>query len=141
MKIHHVFLFGAALASIQTGCASQPLALAQVGPDATCRPLPISKGRLQVFSATEKSIPFASDDPTFFNLHTGYEIYDAAGNPVKFVMNHASNMDEWPDTATLPPGKYRILAASTWCGQVSVPVVIEKGKTTVVHLDDNRFPS
>jgi hypothetical protein len=96
---------------------------------------------LEVFSATEKSIPFASDDPTSFNLHSGYEIYDAAGHAVRFVMNHDSNMDESPDMVSLPPGKYRVLATSTWCGQVSVPVVIEQGKITVVHLDNNWFPS
>jgi hypothetical protein len=141
MKALYIFLFGAVVASLQSSCASKPLALAPVGPDAGSQPLRMAQGRLQVFSATEKSIPFGSDDPTFFNLHTGYEIYDADGKSVKFVMNHASDQDEWPDTVGLAPGNYRILAASTWRGQVSVPVLIEQGKTTVVHLDNNWFPA
>ena len=99
--------------------------------------MPGTKGYLQVFSATEKSPPIASDDYTYFNLHSGYDINDASGKNVKFVANHASNMDEWPDEVALPTGTYNIVAASTCCGLVTVPVVIQKGKTTVVHLDRN----
>jgi len=46
-------------------------------------------------------------------------------------------MDEWPDTVTLPAGTYNIVAESTGCGLVTVPVVIANGKTTTVHLDGN----
>jgi hypothetical protein len=60
---------------------------------------------------------------------------------VQFVPNHASDMDEWPDDVSLPASNYNVVAESTWCGQVTVPVVIQKGKTTVVHLDDNWWPS
>ncbi len=59
---------------------------------------------------------------------------------VKFVPNHAYNMDEWPDNVRLPAGNYNIVAESTCCGLVTVPAVIERGKTTTVHLDRNWWP-
>jgi hypothetical protein len=116
------------------------MALAPVGPNAGGHAAAGTKGYLQVFSATEKSPPIASDDPTFFNFHTGYDINDAAGKSVKFVANHMSNMDEWPDTVSLAAGTYNIVAESACCGLVTVPVVIANGKTTTVHLDRNWWP-
>lgn len=140
MKIIPFVLIGAGFVPFATGCISHPMALAPVGPEVGKHAMAGTKGYLQVFSATEKSIPFASDDPTFFDLHTGYEINDAAGKSVKFVANHMSNMDEWPDTVRLPAGTYNIVAESTCCGLVTVPVVIANGKTTTVHLDRNWSP-
>jgi len=116
------------------------MALAPVGPDMGKRAMAGTKGYLQVFSATEKLIPFAPDAPTLFDLHTGYDIKVADGKTVKFVANHLSNMDEWPDTVRLPAGTYNIVAESTCCGLVTVPVVIANGKTTTVHLDRNWWP-
>ena len=112
-----------------------------VGPNPTSRAVSGRKGYLQVFTATQKSLSFASDDNHLFNLHTSYDIYDQSGRNVAFVPNHMSNMDEWPDQVALPPGNYRIVAQSTWCGLVTVTVMIQKGKTTLVHLDNNWFPS
>jgi len=140
MKIKRFVLIGAGLIPFVTGCISKPIALAPVGPDAGKEAGSETKGYLQVFSATEKSPPIASDDPTFFDLHTGYDINDAAGKSVKYVANHMSNMDEWPDTVRLPAGTYNIVAESTCCGLVTVPVVIANGKTTTVHLDRNWWP-
>jgi len=83
----------------------------------------------------------ASDDPTYFNLHTGYDIInDESRKGVKFVPNHTSNMDEWPDEVKLPVGNYNVVAESTCCGLVTVPVNIQTGKTTIVHLDRNWWP-
>ena len=140
MKIKNVALIGAGIIPLLTGCVSSPTALAPVGPDAISLAAPGSNGYLQVFSATQKSMPFASDDPTYFELHTGYDINDAAGKSVKFVPNHASNMDEWPDEVRLTAGNYNIVAESTCCGIVTLPVSIQQGKTTVVHLDGNWWP-
>jgi hypothetical protein len=140
MKIKLILIIGAAIIPGLTGCAANPVALAPVGPDPASRAAAGPNGCLQVFSATEKSIPFASDDPTYFDLHTGYDVNDAAGKSVKYVANHMSNLDEWPDTVTLPAGTYNIVAESTCCGLVTVPVVIANGKTTTVHLDRNWWP-
>ena len=135
-----MFLIGVGFVPFVTGCISNPMALAPVGPDMGKLAVAGTNGYLQVFSATEKSIPFSSDDPTFFDLHTGYDVNDAAGKSVKYVANHMSNMDEWPDTVRLAAGTYNIVAESTCCGLVTVPVVIASGKTTIVHLDRNWWP-
>ena len=147
MKTIWIAFPGIALISFLNGCASTPTALAPVGPNpaGTVTSVPEgSPGHLQVFSATEKSPPFASDDifdQTFpINLHTGYAITDAAGHRFKFVPNHASDLDEWPDDVRLPAGVYKIKAVSSWCGQVTMPVVIQNGKTTIIHLDNNWWP-
>ena len=141
MKITSVIVIGLATTLFLAGCVSKPIALSVVGPEPASRATADSKGCLQVFSATEKSPPVASDDSTFFNLHTGYDINDESGKCVKFVPNHASNMDESPDVVSLPAGHYNIVAESTCCGQVIVPVVIQNGKSTIVHLDRNWWVS
>ena len=119
-----------------SGCASagSALALAPVGPEAQGRPWPGPDGYLEVFSATRT---VDVDFRAYFNPHTDYEIRDTSGKRVRFVPNHASNMDESPDQVTLPPGNYNVVAQSAWCGLVTVPVTIQQGKTTVVHLDGN----
>jgi hypothetical protein len=135
MKIKYIMFAGITVFPFLTGCISNLATLPPVGPGATSRAVPGENGYLEVFSATEKSLPFASDDNTCFNLHSGYDIYDEFGKEVEFVPNHASNMDEWPDKATLAAGKYNIVVESDCCGLLRVPVIIQKGKTTIVHLD------
>jgi hypothetical protein len=141
MKMKTFLLASLALLPFVNSCMSTPLALAPVGPDASAQPRSSANGSLQVFSATQKSAPLASDDTQLFDLHTGYEVCSSAGQHLQYVANHQSNMDTSPDVVTLAPGRYNVLAQSTWCGMVTVPVVIQAGKTTVVHLDDNWFPS
>ncbi|MDR3459908.1 MAG: hypothetical protein P4N60_20965 [Verrucomicrobiae bacterium] len=140
MRFPNTVFVGAASLPLLMGCNSTPVVLPPVGPEPAGHAAKSLKGYLQVFSATEKSPPVASDDTTFFNLHSGYDIHDESGRTVRFVPNHASNMDEWPDQVALPAGTYSIVAESACCGQVSVPVVIQAGQTTVVHLDRNWFP-
>ena len=145
MKTNEFVFVCAAIVPFLAGCASAQTSLSPIGPNPSSRVASVSEaGHLQVFSATEKSSPVTSDD--FFNytyplnLHTGYDITDADGKTVKFVRNHASDLDEWPDNVALPAGDYHIVAKSVWCGQVTVPVVVQNGKTTVVHLDNNWWP-
>jgi hypothetical protein len=142
MKIKLIILMSAAFIPFLTGCASHPTALASVGPDPHGPgPGPVANGHLEVFTATQKSPRVDNDETRRFDLHTGYEIYDASGKSIKYVANHTSNLDEWPDKVALASGAYQIVAESTWCGLVALPVVIQNGKTTTVHLDDNWFPS
>jgi len=129
-----------AVVALTASCMSKPVALSVIGPEPGGVKHGDAAGRLQVFSATEKSLPFASDDPVTFNFHSGYDIYDAKGKNVRFVPNHLSEMDEWPDQVDIPAGRYTVVAQSTCCGLVRVPVIISSGRTTVVHLDGNWFP-
>jgi hypothetical protein len=135
MKLHNTAFLSAGLLPLLAGCVTTPLALAPVGPQTTRPAAPVSPGELQVFSATVKSIPTASDDLTCFDLHTGYAIHDAAGQTLTFVPNHDGNLDEWPDQVPLPAGHYTVLAQSARFGLVSVPVAIQAGATTIVRLE------
>jgi hypothetical protein len=52
------------------------------------------------------------------------------------VANHDSDIDEAPDSVTLPQGPYTIVATSTG-GTVRFSVEIRSGEITTVHLDGN----
>jgi hypothetical protein len=118
------------------GCISAPTPLALVGPDAHGRMGAGPEGYLEVFTATQT---IDVDFHSYFSPHLGYDVNDLSGQCVKFVPNHTSDLDEAPDRVALPPGTYQVVAESTWCGLVSVPVVVQPGKTTVVHLDGNEW--
>jgi hypothetical protein len=51
------------------------------------------------------------------------------------VNNHFSNQSEDPEKASLAPGRYTVIADSEKDGEVSVPVIIETARTTVLHLE------
>ena len=141
MKLKSIILIVSVIIPFVTSCVNKPLALAPIGPNSTVRSSGGIEGYLQVFSATQKSAPVVSDDSWLLDLHTGYDIYGQSGKERRFVPNHMSNLDTSPDTVALLAGTYNIVAESTWCGLVTVPVVIQKGKITAVHLDNNWFPS
>jgi hypothetical protein len=132
MKTKHIALVAAGLISCLSGCVSNPTALALVNPDAACRSQPGSDGYLKVYTATQT---VEVDFGAYFHPHMGYNVSGADGRPVEFVPNHTSNLDESPDEVALPPGRYNIVAESAWRGLVTVPVTIERGKTTIVRLD------
>jgi hypothetical protein len=142
MKIKYITLIGSAIIPLMSGCISNPMALSAVGPDPASQAGSGPNGRLQVFSATETRADENTPDGYhgYFHPHSGYDIKDQSGNGVKYVANHASIMDEAPDQVSLPEGNYTIVAQSACCGLVTVPVRIQQGKTTVVHLDGNWFP-
>jgi len=131
---------GVLLVVLLVGCASNQVVLLPVGPAPDGLAGNDHMGFLQVFSATAKSPAIVSDDNAVFKIHSGYDIQDQSGQLLEFVPNHTSNMDESPDHVKLPIGIYKILAQSSCCGQVIVPVLIEEGKSTLVHLDRDWFP-
>jgi hypothetical protein len=58
-----------------------------------------------------------------------------------FVANQDSGDEVSPDRVMLPPGTYTIVANTADYGLVTVPVIIQSGKTTTVHLNgDPRTP-
>ena len=75
-----------------------------------------------------------SDNEGVMN-HSDYWIYSADGKPLQWVRNRVSGLSEDPASVALPPGRYSFVARAAAFGAVKVPVVIEKGKTTSVHLD------
>jgi len=50
-------------------------------------------------------------------------------------------MDQQPQTVRLGSGKYVIVAESSSYGRVHVPVVIELGQVTEIHLDGAWTPA
>jgi hypothetical protein len=75
-----------------------------------------------------------TDDPVWYQ-HSAYIIYDEQGKRVRHVGNTVGKWDETPQIVTLPAGRYTIKARAEGCLAVKVPVLIETGKTTVVHLE------
>jgi len=136
------FLLGAGLASFLAGCASTPVALGPVGPNPLSDIGMASEGQLQVFSSLAQESDDqnqGSEDPVWYQ-HTDYTIRDLHGRLVRRVDNTVGHYSQAPRVVTLPPGRYLVKAHAKDYLQVEVPVTIERGRTTRVHLDDNWKP-
>jgi hypothetical protein len=132
-------ILGAGLVSLLTGCSSTPVVLAPVGPNPVGGERAASTGELQVFSSlTEQSDDQnqGSEDPVW-RQHTDYRIYSLQGKLVKRVDNTIGHFEEAPRRVALPAGQYLVKAQAMDYLWVEVPVTIERGRTTRVHLDDN----
>jgi hypothetical protein len=120
-----------------TGCASQPIALAPVGPGPFVNGAYVAgKGDLEVYTETQE---YDEDDLSYFP-HTDYEIYTLDGKHLRHVWNHQNHEDEFPAVVTLAPGEYVVKAWADSCGLVSVPVVIKPNETTRVILQPGWKP-
>jgi hypothetical protein len=118
-----------ATAVLVASCASAPPTIVHetVGPGPTV----VNEehnGFLKVYSAAEW---VADDDWPSLLKYTNYQIDAADGTLFKKVPND----DQDPTRVILPKGTYTIVAQSGTSGMVSVPVAIETGKTTVLHLE------
>ena len=134
MKIKTIMLVGTPIILLLAGCASQPVVLAPVGPEQNNQVKYASTGHLRVFSDTKTR---EIGENTFYYTHTRYVIQDENGKIVKIVPNHIGDTDEMPTLVTIPSGNYKVVAQSSSYGRVTVPVFIQAGQTTVVHLDRN----
>jgi hypothetical protein len=85
-------------------------------------------GFLTVYSATTWT---TDDDGPSLLSYTNYQIDSADGTLFKEVPNGQQE----PTRVILPKGTYTVVAQSDTSGMVSVPVAIEAGKITVVHLE------
>jgi hypothetical protein len=139
MKSMCLFL-GAGLVSVLVGCTSiTPVAVAQVGPNPFGIRSKSSKGELQVFScltAQSDDQNQGSTDP-IWSQHTDYYIYDLRHKLIKHVDNTIGHYEEAPRVVALPAGTYLVKAHANDYFWVDVPVTIEPGRTTRVHLDDH----
>ncbi|MBU6401266.1 MAG: hypothetical protein KGS61_13200, partial [Verrucomicrobia bacterium] len=120
-----------------SACATQPVVLRTVGPGPTTASAGFGQGLLVVYSDTDE---IHLDQSSVFYIHSSYFIQTPTGHQVKWVKNHVSNMDVTPERVALPAGTYLVVARSEDYGRVRVPVVIEAGRTTEVHLADTWKP-
>ena len=141
---YNALLIGAAIAGLLTGCATQPVKVSTVGPQAPAgttisrADLSGDRGYLCVYSDTKTR---EIGENTFYYTHTPYAIYNQSGARVRWVRNHIGDMDETPTRVTLPVGHYNVVAQSTSYGRVTVPIIVRGGKETDLHLDHMWQPS
>jgi len=128
------FILGAAVISLLTGCASTPVVLAPVGPNPMGYPGTGSKGQLLVYSAWQGH--GEGNNPCYYQ-HSDYYIYQTSGKLVRHVENSVGHYAQSPRPEFLPAGKYIVQARAKGYGNiwVKVPVVIQDGQTTRLHLD------
>jgi hypothetical protein len=142
MKINTTFCLLAVI-PLLASCASQLITLAPVGPSPIAGgSSSIGTGYLQVFSSLDQQSDDqnqGSTDPVWYQ-HTDYNIYDTAGKLVKPVNNTVGHYLTSPRLVSLRPGNYTVKAQATEWLSVNVPVIIECGRTTKVHLDENWKP-
>ena len=124
--------------ALASGCAfSRQVVLDNaVGPPLLLAENRAAEGRLIVYSGFEVGGGSVDSD---CNHHSDYKIYSLDGTLLKYVSNKVSNIMEDPATVSLPPGRYKVFAKAAAFGMVTVPVVIEAGKTTPIHLDGSEL--
>lgn len=88
-------------------------------------------GELLVYSADDAVDTADAGHPH----HRSYVIRATDGAVLRTVENQSGPFGQDPEDVTLPPGRYTIDTSATNVGPVRVPVVIEQGHVTVVHLD------
>ena len=129
------------LIGLASGCAfkRQNVVLAPVGPPHLVEGIPGARdGGVAVYSALNIG-NFTPGELEEVPYHSGYKIYSADGKVLKTVNNKVGSYVEDPPTVSLPPGHYTVVARASAFGIVTVPVVIEAGKTTFVHLNGSEL--
>ena len=134
MKYLKPLVVTCSLALLTTVAFAQPTVLNAVGPETDTVQANDYVGTLIAYTATEQR---ADGAYTFRYPHTSYEVY-RDGHPFRFVRNGQTLELETPTNVTLPKGNYVVVAQSENDGTVKVPVRIETGRTTVLHLDGSK---
>ena len=126
----------ATVISILCGCSSTPVALAPVGPNPNGLLSTDTTGQLEVYSALQKCRDGNEFDtnPLWYQ-HTDYVVCDQNGKAIRHVSNSVGHYAQRPRSIRLPPGQYLVKAQAKDYLIAVVPVVIEPGRTTRVHLD------
>jgi hypothetical protein len=99
------------------------------------------EGYLRVYSAREEIREGVGDgaNPSYYQ-HTDYEVRNDQGKLLRHVGNFDGEYDSSPARIALPPGHYIVAASGKDYLEAQVPVLIEPGVTTNVHLDDRWHP-
>ena len=123
---------------VLAGCANSPnnLTLDPVGPAPLSDHAPgPDAGTLIVYSAFEVNADFNNEDP-YRHEYSSYRIFTGDGKLLQFVKNDNGTSLGNPITVSLPAGKYLVKAHANGRGTVTVPVIIENGRITAVHLEN-----
>jgi hypothetical protein len=123
------------LAVLVCGCAGHrrsEIVLDTVTPESSAR-APEERSGLIVYTATDPHAHF--DGSSYHMYYSDYEVRSEAGDLIKKVHNDSGTVIEGPVEVKLPAGRYRVHARANGYGWVTVPVVIEAGRVTTVHLD------
>jgi hypothetical protein len=132
MKTKNIALIGAVIIPLLAGCASKPITLSPIGPNPVGIESMASGGELQVFS---KMVGRSEGNNPAWYQHTDYYIYDLHGKLVKHIHNTVGHYAKAPCLVALPAGNYLVKAKAKNYFWVDVPVTIEDGKTTDIHLE------
>jgi len=133
MKRSVLTVGGIALAIALAGCASSGT-LEPVGPKPMAYAGPGGEGQLEVFSAV------SGRDPKSYQ-HTDYYICTQEGERLQHVDNSMGHNSATPRVISLPPRGYLVEAKAKDHSRVKVPVEIQLGTLTSVHLDGAWEPS
>ncbi len=93
---------------------------------------PQSEGHLIVY--TEKLDESTSEDSC--HSYSPYTIFTEDGKKFRYVENHSSREDRYPEQVSLAPGKYVIV--SNKLPKQIVGAIMEDHKSTEVQLEDAR---
>jgi hypothetical protein len=127
--------------SLTASCATEVVLSGRVGPSPYRAGTTAHTGCLQVFSGQEQ-ISEGFDEganPTYYE-YSDYRVYDMGGRMVKYVSNSVGKYNPVPRLVSLPPGNYIVKARAKDYLVVRVPVVIQSGRTTRVHLNADWKP-
>src|SRR6266536_5332327 len=138
---HMNYVLPVCFVALASGCAFNRHVVLQpaVGPPPLVLGSRSPEGGLTVYSALDIGTPGEAENVSY---HSGYKIYSLDGKMLKYVNNRVGlTYIEDPATVSLLPGRYNVVARAAAFGTVTVPVVIEAGKTTFVHLDGSELNS
>lgn len=120
-----------------SGCASDHggIVLDTVGPaPAQSAAANSPNGALVVYSANEVNADFNAPDP-YRHEHSDYWLLAADGNSRQRIHNNSGSILQRPRRVELPAGNYRVTAQANGYGLVTVPVVVQAGRDTILHLE------
>lgn len=92
-------------------------------------------GLLRVYTPTET----IEDQGTLYTPHRDYRVLSTSGEVVKRVRNADGYWDETPALVRLRSGTYLIRSRTARGDLATIPVVIERGRTTPVYLEGGSF--
>ena len=130
-----------AIGALLSGCASErdTLVLDPVGPHSSqTSSVDSTDGTLVVYSAYDVSANWTARDPRR-PVYSDYKIFYPDGNLQRAVHNNSGTMLQDAVPVELPAGRYRVVANANGYGRVTIPVVIQAGQITVLHLEGGGF--